>query len=438
MKLDASIDRCPTRGAAGRFPSLPSRSSSCTSQPNRSPDDRVPAHTQPWRWISARATTLVLLGWLLPACGGAVPGLPAPALEESPPLVCTSNQDLVIIGRFIQAQGDGVRTQGNCNLKIVDSHIVSDEIAIHVSSNSDVEIVRSFVQGRRASLSVRGNADVRLTSSTLRGPLQQEGLGEIIDVEGNRFESLPRLSSGPLEEREPLRCQAGERLTWAGLSIAADGVGVTVEEGCELLLTDSIVSAGEAAIEVRPGGSLRLRNSLVESPVEALRVASSGVVHIAGSSLEGDLTGPGTLIDGGGNAFGSAHRPSTGRVDHASSDRAPRQGSIRIGRRGIEIRGDAHGDRGRIEIGAAGIDIRGSTTGTEYSVDSCTDLCRLWPALTTRQAVCVAEVVDRLGYPVGETSACIDVQTQRGCLACSATLDLADEGCVTAAERCLR
>ena len=76
------------------------------------------------------------------------------ALEPSPPVACTGNNDLAIIGKVIDTNGNGVVVRGNCDVLIRDSKIIAKQAGVLILANGDVEIEHSYVEGGQAGLGV--------------------------------------------------------------------------------------------------------------------------------------------------------------------------------------------------------------------------------------------------------------------------------------------
>ena len=386
---------------------------------------------------------LALLGGALGAAADHL--LPASGKPAAEPLVCAGNRDLEIRNRSIRAAGDGVVASGNCSVRIVDSHIVAAGVGVRADGNADVEIVGSFVQGRAAAVYADGNAEAAYRASTLRGGAVAEGNAELSDGGGNLFERIPGAAASGLTPGAAIACGDRDRLTVVHRYVESEEDGVVLTGDCELLLSDSHVSAAGAAVRVVGDGSVRIRNSTLEGRSHAVRIEGGGTAVVAGSNLAGAVDGGlGRYVDAGGNSRDVGDQATAASAPPAPS-RARAGTGIRIGPQGVEVTDPT----GRVRVGPGGVVIEGPgeaapgepAEGEESArhepVESCAELCVLWPALTTSQRDCVAVVIRVLDYPIDDTPACYAVETAAQCRACWRAIRASDRDCRAAYDRCL-
>jgi hypothetical protein len=139
-----------------------------------------------------------------------------------------------------------------------------------------------------------------------------------------------------------------------------------------------------------------------------------------------------------------------GGTGRSGSESGSGSGTVSIGPGGIRVEGSGAGTDGAdegsgsggVSIGAGGINITGGGRGSERTtamadVRNCAELCRVWPAVRTRQVECAVVLLEVRGHPVTDTLACEDVETSRECNACRRALDLSDADCRAVFERCI-
>jgi hypothetical protein len=139
-----------------------------------------------------------------PAAATSRPSAPAAASQPSPPaassggatiddsrlerrtrqIVC-HDDSMKLDGVLIKLDDVAVVVTGDCDLKIVNSHITGSSTAIHADSNATVSIVNSIVEGSTAAVSLSGNATLSAKSSTVRGRVLRTQNTEVHDQGGN-------------------------------------------------------------------------------------------------------------------------------------------------------------------------------------------------------------------------------------------------------------
>ncbi len=410
------------------------------------------ARTRPnhlWRLTVAMVPLVALLA--LPAAASR--GVPPSAKPANEPVVCDGNRDLVVSGRSIITDGDGLRVRGNCTLVLEDSHIIANGQAVRVEGNGDVIIRNSFLQGTRGALVVTGNGSASFRETTTRGDVRATGNADLIDAGGNTREKIPEPAHGPLEPREPLRCDGQDRIALVRVEIDSPDDAVVVAGDCDLLVSDSDLRAGGAAIRVLGNGSVRIRNSTLEGAA-ALALDDRAEADAAGSNFVGridlDPNGSARFHEGGGNADGrasprrqaqrSSHRNGTPDAVHGDDrGHGPAHGSIQIDAGGISIGGGSRDGGGTVRVDRHGVSVQGGTADRGRAgkpITDCADLCARWPTADLEETTCTVAWLDSRGYPVLDERACVDVRGERHCQLCSARLDLEADACQRIAQAC--
>lgn len=85
---------------------------------------------------------------------------------------------------------------------------------------------------------------------------------------------------------QPIVCQGSRLMQIDGRVIDFDGDGIIVEEGCDLHLTNSRISAGGTAITVI-GGKVHIVNSTVKGARGSIEASQGSQVFLSGASLDG-------------------------------------------------------------------------------------------------------------------------------------------------------
>jgi hypothetical protein len=104
-------------------------------------------------------------------------------LERRTRQIVCHDDSMRLDGVLIKLDDVAVVVTGDCDLKIVNSHITGNT-AIHADSNATVSIVNSIVEGSTA-VSLSGNATLAAKSSTVRGRIQRTQNTELHDQGGN-------------------------------------------------------------------------------------------------------------------------------------------------------------------------------------------------------------------------------------------------------------
>ena len=135
----------------------------------------------------------------------------------------------------------------------------------------------------------------------------------------------------------------------------------------------------------------------------------------------------------------AAEPAADARASETAADAAEDRGAeIRFGPDGLSLAARRGDESVEIALGEGGIVVRGKGDGKRRApVETCHDLCVLWPAVTTLQAHCATVALETLGYPVTETVACIAAETRAQCQACRRALRLPDDTCRQIDETCL-
>ncbi len=199
-----------------------------------------------------------------PSLQGQVPQ----GLRRAEPITCASNNDLVVRGRFIETEGNGIVVEGNCEIVVADSHIVAGGVAVLVQGNGEAMLSNSYVEGRQAALVAAGNGEIRYNDTTLRGATRTGGQGAIVGDDGASHGSggaagIPgqvRIGLGGIQVQE-----GNDTVSiGAGGIVADDGTDtVSVRPGPEgvRIETDDGTVILDAGVTV-DGGLLRLGTSI--------------------------------------------------------------------------------------------------------------------------------------------------------------------------------
>ena len=193
----------------------------------------------------------------------------SPAIEQVPqglspaaPVLCTSNDDVVLHNRYIETDGIGVELRGNCDVHIVNSHIVAGNIGILASANGDILIENSYIEGGNGALQVSGNGDVEYSGSTFRGGIRVTGRGEVVDLGGNDVDARGAGRTGYTTgtEQNPANVVLGPggiRVQGADGTVVVGAGGVRAEdehEGSVVVGPGGVRSqSGSGQVAVTPG-----------------------------------------------------------------------------------------------------------------------------------------------------------------------------------------
>lgn len=99
--------------------------------------------------------------------------------------------------------------------------------------------------------------------------------------------AAPESPSAGLERRsQPLVCQGGRLMHIDGRTIEFEGDGLVVEDGCDLYLTNSHISAGGAAITVTRG-KVHIVNSSIKGGRSSIEASQGAQVFVSSASIDG-------------------------------------------------------------------------------------------------------------------------------------------------------
>lgn len=104
-------------------------------------------------------------------------------------LYCTGNQELVVEHRTIESDGPALVVEGNCDVFISDSTLVSMQgAAVVVRGNGEVVIEDSRLEGAIAALEYSGNSEIDARNSQFSGKVvNRGGSADFRDLGGNLF-----------------------------------------------------------------------------------------------------------------------------------------------------------------------------------------------------------------------------------------------------------
>jgi len=85
---------------------------------------------------------------------------------------------------------------------------------------------------------------------------------------------------------QPIVCQGSRLMRIDGRVIDFEGDGIIVEDGCDLHLTNSRISAGGTAITVT-GGKVHIVNSIVKGTRGSIEASQGSQVFMSGASIDG-------------------------------------------------------------------------------------------------------------------------------------------------------
>jgi hypothetical protein len=95
------------------------------------------------------------------------------------------------------------------------------------------------------------------------------------------------VTSATLERRhEPIICQGARLMHIDNRNLAFDGDAVSAEEGCEIHITNSHISAGGVGVLAR-GAHVHIDNSLIEGDQGSIDASQGAEVYIASSRFRG-------------------------------------------------------------------------------------------------------------------------------------------------------
>jgi hypothetical protein len=114
-----------------------------------------------------------------------------------------------------------------------------------------------------------------------------------------------KVTDAPLETlHEPIVCQGQRVLNIDNRDIRFDGNAITAEDGCELHITNSRISAGGIAIRAR-NASVHIENSEIEGSKAAIAASGSAQIYAEASTFKGAARrlGQASIHDLGNNAW---------------------------------------------------------------------------------------------------------------------------------------
>ena len=96
-----------------------------------------------------------------------------------------------------------------------------------------------------------------------------------------------KVTDAPLETlHEPIVCQGQRVLNIDNRDIRFDGNAITAEDGCELHITNSRISAGGVAIRAR-NASVHIENSEIEGRKASIDAAGAAQIYAEASTFRG-------------------------------------------------------------------------------------------------------------------------------------------------------
>jgi outer membrane protein OmpA-like peptidoglycan-associated protein len=201
-------------------------------------------------------------------------------LKPSGPVVCDSNDDLVIRGRSIETTGNGLEVHGNCDVLLVDSRIVADGIGVLVRNNGDVEIENCYIEGALAEILAENLSEAYYRDSTIRGGIRSRNLAELHDEGGNDIDGS--VSNASPSSGSGHHSQSTVRV--GNVVIDEDGVraGSPAEDAVEIS-ERGVKVGGREEVRVREDGSVHIDsgNSKVTVEGDYVRLESpDSSVHI--------------------------------------------------------------------------------------------------------------------------------------------------------------
>jgi hypothetical protein len=114
-----------------------------------------------------------------------------------------------------------------------------------------------------------------------------------------------KVTDAPLETlHEPIVCQGQRVLNIDNRDIRFDGNAITAEDGCELHITNSRISAGGVAIRAR-NASVHIENSEIEGRRASIDATGAAQIYAEASTFKGAARrlGQAAIHDLGNNAW---------------------------------------------------------------------------------------------------------------------------------------
>jgi hypothetical protein len=119
-----------------------------------------------------------------PAGAASAPAPAAAGLTRHPPVDCDGGQHVDLVNVLIEASEIAVEAHGNCEVRIVGSHLVG-AAALEVHGSATVTIEDSIVEGR---IELHGNGELATRTTRYHGPLDRHGNAGLQDLGGNVWE----------------------------------------------------------------------------------------------------------------------------------------------------------------------------------------------------------------------------------------------------------
>ncbi|MDE2050092.1 MAG: hypothetical protein KGL45_07705 [Gammaproteobacteria bacterium] len=114
-----------------------------------------------------------------------------------------------------------------------------------------------------------------------------------------------KVTDAPLETlHEPIVCQGQRVLNIDNRDIRFDGNAITAEDGCDLHITNSRISAGGVAVRAR-NASVHIENSEIEGRKASIDAAGGAQIYAEASTFKGAArrAGQSAIHDLGNNAW---------------------------------------------------------------------------------------------------------------------------------------
>ncbi|MGH8298941.1 MAG: hypothetical protein ACRES6_06610 [Steroidobacteraceae bacterium] len=114
-----------------------------------------------------------------------------------------------------------------------------------------------------------------------------------------------KVTNAPLETlHEPIVCQGQRELHIDNRDIRFDGNAITAEDGCEVHITNSRISAGGIAIRAR-GATVHIENSDIEGHAGAIDASDGAQIYAETSTFKGAArrVGEASIHDLGNNTW---------------------------------------------------------------------------------------------------------------------------------------
>lgn len=154
-----------------------------------------------------------------------------------------------------------------------------------------------------------GRAEGQSAAADKGGQVIAKGPGYSIVATSPRTGHQPagetKVTDAALETlREPIVCRGQRVLHIDNRDIRFDGNAVTAEDGCELHITNSRISAGGIAIRAL-GGSVHIENSEIEGGKAAIDASAGAQIYAEASTFKGAARrlGHAAIHDLGDNAW---------------------------------------------------------------------------------------------------------------------------------------